>query len=246
MKKNYFFMLAGVLLCAGFANANALDDAQIKQLAKKNPLLTPRDLLTQSFSNVTVQNKTGSDTQVYGLYVHKLAYVSDASASCSSSTSLYGDSTNAPAASDGSHSGQYLATGSAGGAYVTSINFQYNQAVPIGQNYLYNMMFNAIFRANQPTDHTSPCALPGCTWADSDPPDNAPKYWCVYVGVLAPENTNTSSTSVVPPSGLSVNDSGYGYDLIASGNYGYIGPITCNDQTLTCSVSSTQNQSFPR
>ena len=209
MKNSYFFLLIGMLLFAVFARASVL-----------NPLLTPRDMITNLFSNVTVQNKTGSSIHAYGLYVNRLAYVSTANASCGTATILYD-------------------SGQTSGASVTEIPFQNNQIVQLGQNYLYNMVFAAIYYTNQSVA-TSPCSLPGCGWLT----DTVPYYWCIYLGALAPSIGNTSSTANVPPFGYSANGAGYNYNLVTQ--YTYIGPITCNDQTLSCTVANVQNQAFPQ
>ena len=113
-----------------------------------------------------------------------------------------------------------------------------NQKIPIGQNFLYHMLYTAIYYNNQPTP-TSPCTLPGCKWFT----DTSVISWCIFLGALSPAGSNTATTSSVPPYGEAVSGAGYNYNLVTQ--YSYIGPITCNDQNLTCSVSSAQNVAFP-
>ena len=179
-----------------------------------------KDLSESAYSNVTIQNKTGASVQSSGLYINTLASVAAAVKSCSSPAVLYN-------------------SGDAGGSFVSLIPFQNNQTIQISANYLYNMIFTAIFYANSQPSTLTPCALPGCTWTT----DSAPVSWCIYLGAMSPRGGNTSSTAVVPPYSYPVNDTGYHYDLVS--HYHYIGPITCDDTAMSCSVSSIQNQTFP-
>lgn len=54
----------------------------------------------------------------------------------------------------------------------------------------------------------------------------------------------TTTTANVPPMANLVSNTGYNYDLVTQ--YGYIGPISCDDNTLTCSVYRAQNVAFPK
>jgi len=108
-----------------------------------HPLMTARDIRANTFSNVTIQNKTGAPITVYGLYVNQFA---KSTTNCTAPAVLY--SASLPA--------------NAGGAFVTPVFFTTNQKIPIGQNYLYNMLYTAIYYGNQST--AMPCTLPGCSW----------------------------------------------------------------------------------
>jgi hypothetical protein len=180
-------------------------------------LMTARDVYASSLSNITLQNKSEAPVNVYALYVPKLSYTDT---DCNLATVLY-TSTNT------------------GGAFLMPVTIMPNQKIPIGQNFLYNMLYTAIYYNNQ-TSSASPCTLPGCTWGATD---TTVFKWCVYIGALSPADNNTATTSSAPPYGEAVTGAGYNYDLVTQ--YSYIGPITCNDQNLTCSVSNAQNVAFP-
>jgi hypothetical protein len=171
-----------------------------------------------ALSNITLQNKSGSPVTVYALYVPQLSYTST---DCNLSTVLY-TSTNAS------------------GAFLMPVTMMANQKIPIGQNFLYNMLYTAIYYYNQQALTPSPCTLPGCTWGVTD---TTVYNWCIFLGALSPASGNTATTSSVPPYAGAVSGAGYNYDLVTQ--YNSIGPITCNDQNLTCSVSSAQNVAFP-
>lgn len=202
-------------LLATMAGADTINHKEPPLATHK--LMTARDLRASSLSNITLQNKSGAAVTVYGLYVPQLAYTTT---DCSGSTALY-------------------TPGNAGGAFVMPVSMRANQKLPIGQNFLYNMLYTAIYYANQPSI-TSPCTLPGCAWL---PTDATVYNWCIYLGALSPAGGNTATNSRVPPFAAAVTGAGYNYDLVTQ--YAYIGPITCNDQTLTCYVSSAQNVAFP-
>jgi hypothetical protein len=179
-------------------------------------LMTARDVYASSLSNVTLQNNSGTPVTVYALYVPQLSYTNT---DCNLATILY-TSTNTS------------------GAFLMPVTIMPNQKIPIGQNFLYNMLYTAIYYNNQ-ISSPSPCTLPGCTWFT----DTSVIKWCVFLGALSPAASNTATTSSAPPYGETVSGAGYNYDLVTQ--YSYIGPITCNDQNLTCSVSNTQNVAFP-
>jgi hypothetical protein len=100
------------------------------------------------------------------------------------------------------------------------------------------MILNAIYYAAVVASPPPNCALPGCTWGT----DTTKYNWCIYLGAFSPQSNSSSYTSNVPPAVTAASGSGYNYNLITS--YVYLGPISCDDQTLTCSVATPQTQSF--
>lgn len=183
---------------------------------------TSRDLVASvSSSNFKLKNSGVSSAIVYGLYVRQFSYVA-AGQSCSSATVMYPSTDNISA-----------------GALVMPVTIESNTEAEVGENYLYNMIYGATYYLRIITPSSPPgCALPGCTWGE----DTTIYNWCIYVGAIAPVSVTGAYTAKVVPSSSTLSGGGYNYDLISS--YGYIGPISCNDQTLTCSVATSQIQSF--
>lgn len=192
--------------------------------------LTPRDLMyDDTDSNLILHNNSNSSTTVYGLYVRQFAYVTPGAITCNDATVMY--PTN-----DTSTENQTA------GAVVMQVVIPEGGSAVIGANYLYNMIYQASYYKNNLLPHSPPgCALPGCTWGD----DTAVYNWCIYLGALTPVVTSEGYTANVPPSAVSASAVGYDYNLIGASHYQYLGPITCDDQTLTCSVATPQTQSFP-
>lgn len=192
--------------------------------------MTTRDIRNNDLSNVTITNQTGQPITTNGLYI--VSYdVNDCSACF----------------------GGIVGGNNMGGAVVSPITFNNNQTLPIGQNYLYNMIYNGIYFIT--TVSSSPCALPGCSWPGDSP---AVRGWCLSINVASSHSSYTHSDykngtnppANVPPysaaaSSIAFN---YNYELINPSTLGVgntcIGPVTCNDKTLTCKVSTTQNESF--
>ncbi len=174
-----------------------------------------------SESNFKLRNTGPSSATVYGLYVRQFSYVAEGQ-SCTSATVMYSSADNISA-----------------GAMVMPVTIEANAEAAVGENYLYNMIYNATyyFRIMNPVSPAG-CALPGCTWGE----DSTIYNWCLYVGAIAPVSVTGGYTAKVVPAVSTLSDAGYNYDLISS--YEYIGPISCDDQTLTCSVASSQTQSF--
>jgi hypothetical protein len=114
------------------------------------------------------------------------------------------------------------------------------KSASIGKNYLYNMIFQANYYVFNTIISSPPgCSLPGCTWGT----DSSIYHWCIKMGALGPRLTSSGYTANVPPSTVFASDSGYDYNLIQ--HYDILGPISCNDQTMSCSVANHQTQSFP-
>jgi hypothetical protein len=222
--KNYLLvMLVGTLLimCA--------------HAEKKDPsayaLMTLHDMQEKTLSNITITNHTAQPVSVSGLFIASFD-INDCSTCFGSVVS--GDN--------------------AGGAVVSPVTFKVNQATPIGQNYLYNMLYNGIYYIRN-TVGSPPCSLPGCSWPGDDP--NV-RGWCISINVISRNSNYTYSNytnGTNPPANVpAYSHAGnstpfnYKYDLIDPNTLGTgnacLGPITCNDQTLTCKVSHAQNESF--
>ena len=186
--------------------------------------MTPRDLRSnfESSSNISLQNNSALAKTVYGLYVRQYAYVTPGQ-SCNNATVIYSATNNTTA-----------------GAFVMPTVINAGKKAAVGSNYLYNMLYQAIYYEYLIIPSSPPgCALPGCTWGS----DTTRYNWCIYLGALAPVSTTSGYTSKVPPSTDAASSPGlYNYNLI--NNYIYLGPISCNDRTLTCNATSQQTQSF--
>lgn len=181
--------------------------------------MTPRDMLrNEANSNINLRNTRNTDITVYGLYVRQYAYLSPGQ-SCDSATPIYtGNITT--------------------GAVVSPTDIKAGKSVAIGSNYLYNMILQAIYYEYLNIPSPPGCALPGCTWGS----DSALFNWCIYLGAFTSSANSSTYTSNVPPSNEAASGVGYNYNLVT--NYINLGPITCNDQTLSCKVTNPQTQSF--
>ena len=130
MKRNgyrLFIDMFWLLLCSSLTNAGSVNNHE--QLVPEHPLMTSRDIITHSLpSNITIQNKTGDAITVYGLYINQFADNSPPPNDCTSPTLLY--SGFPPKAA---------------GAFVSRVALGNNQKIELGANYLYNMIYTAIF-----------------------------------------------------------------------------------------------------
>lgn len=221
--KNYFLsILAGISMVSAHA-----EDKDPNAYA----LMTARDMQHLDLSKITITNRTAGAISVSGLFI--------ASFDINNCFSCYGSVV----------SGDNL-----GGAVVSPTTFKANQSLPIGQNFLYNMIYNGIYFIKN-TVGSSPCSLPGCSWPGDDP--NV-KGWCISINVVSLNSNYTHSNytngSNPPASAPAYSHAGnsvpfnYKYDLIDPSTLGIgnacLGPITCDDKTLTCKVSTPQNESF--
>lgn len=200
-------------------------------VSNDHALMTASDIQNTVLSNITLTNNTGASITVSGLFI--------ASFDINDCSSCYG----------GIVSGDNL-----GGAVVSPLNFKANQTLSIGQNYLYNMLYNGIYYIKNTTG-SSPCSLPGCSWPGDDP--NV-KGWCITINVISPNSSYTYSNYTNgpnPPANTpAYSHAGnsapfdYKYDLIDPNLLGTghacLGLITCNDKTLTCKAATFQNESF--
>lgn len=226
MKKlqNYLLsMLCGFLLILSVHAKNINSNT--------HALMTAQDMLGDDISNITITNQTGTPITASGLFI--------ASFDVNDCSSCFG----------GIVSGDNL-----GGAVVSPVTFGANQSVPIGQNFLYNMIYNGIYFIKN-TVGSSPCSLPGCSWSGDDP--NV-RGWCITINAVSPTSSYTYSNytngSNPPSNAPAYSQAGnsvpfnYKYDLIDPSTLGIgntcLGPITCNDKTLTCQVNTPQSESF--
>lgn len=211
MQISKFFLLMILIVQCVFAKTTT-----------QSTFMTPRDRLNDTNANIILRNNSDSSKTAYGIYVRQYAYVTPGD-SCDHATVIYSASSNITA-----------------GAVVTPVTIDAHKSAAVGGNYLYNMIYGAIYYENIIIPSSPPgCALPGCTWGS----DSTIYNWCIYLGALAPVSTSTGYTANIPPSTDVASSTGnYNYNLISS--YNYLGPISCNDQTLTCTVASQQTQSF--
>lgn len=197
--------------------------------------LTSRDVLTNDAgANIYLRNSTHSAVTVYGLYVRQLAWVAPGQ-SCDQATEIYPQLA-------GASSSPFSANMTAG-AVVTPTPINAGQSAELGGNYLYNMIYGANFYVYLMVSSSPPgCALPGCTWGN----DHTTYHWCMYLGAMAPVSVSADySMANVPPAVSTASSAGnYDYNLISTNAYAYLGPITCDDQNLRCSVATPQTQSF--
>lgn len=199
--------------------------------SKDYSLMSLRDMKESSLSNITITNHTSQAITASGLFIASFD-VNDCSACFGGVVS--GDNT--------------------GGAVVSPVTFKAGQAVPIGQNFLYNMLYNGIYYIRQ-TVGSSPCSLPGCTWPGDDP--NV-RGWCISINIMSLNSnythsnyTNGSNPPANAPAYSAAGNSvpfNYKYDLIDPNTLGTgnacLGPIKCDDKNLTCKVATSQNESF--
>lgn len=203
-----------------FFFSTAFADTQLSHFISSRDLLNIQN--KEYGSNIFLQNNSLAAATVYGLYVRQYAYVLPGQ-SCDSATIIYSAINNTTA-----------------GAFLSPTLINKGKSALIGGNYLYNMIYEAIYYEYMIIPSSPPgCALPGCTWGS----DTTQYNWCIYIGALAPVSNSSDYTSNVPPSADLASSTGfYNYNLIS--NYSYIGPIACNDKTLTCAVSKQQVQTF--
>lgn len=194
-------------------------------------LMTARDMQHLDLSNITIKNNTTASVSVTGLFI--------ASFDTNDCSSCFGN---------------IVAGDNLGGAVMSPITFNASQSVPIGQNYLYNMLYNGIYYVKN-TAGSSPCSLPGCSWPGDDQNVTG---WCISINAVSPSASYTYSNyrngTNLPANAPSYSSAGnstpfdYKYDLINPSTLGSgsacLGPITCNDKTLTCKVATAQSESF--
>lgn len=220
--KNYLLCVFGIsVMMNAFADANT----------SNNALMTALDVQNNSLSNITINNGTSQAISVAGLFIASFD-VNDCSA-CN---------------------GNVTGGDNAGGMVVAPVTIQTHQGAAIGQNYLYNMIYNGIYYIRN-TVGSSPCQLPGCSWPGDS---TSVSGWCISINAASLNSNYTSSTytngsnpAAAAPAYAAAGTSPpfhYNYDLINPLTLGAgaacLGPITCNDQTLTCRVTTPQSESL--
>lgn len=187
--------------------------------------------LTRSVSSSNIvlhNNSTTTATPVYGLYIRELSSVPAGSRTCDGSSHIYPDVVH------------NLPPNRNAGAFVDQIIINPGKSAVVGSNYLYNMLWTSFYYLRTYYGSGPPgCALPGCTWGT----DSSIYNWCIKLGALSPVNiTSDYANANIPPAGELASDTGYDYNLIT--DYIVLGPISCDDRTLTCTVATKQTQSF--
>lgn len=195
-------------------------------------LMTTRDTLSSdTTSNITMTNRTNQTITASGLFI--------ASFDVNDCSSCFGN---------------VVSGDNAGGMIATLVTFAPKQTLPIGKNFLYNMLYNGIYYIKTVVG-SSPCALPGCSWPGDDP--NV-KGWCVSINAVSRHSSYTYShyqngshlPANIPAYAAAGNSTPFSYqfDLINPNTLGVghacLGPIQCDDKTLTCQVSKPQNASL--
>lgn len=218
----YFCVLGSISVSSAFAQ-----HADINHYA----LMTARDMTENKLSNISLINRTGEQVSASGLFIASFD-VNDCSACF----------------------GGVVSGDNAGGTSISPVTIKSNQSIPIGQNFLYNMIYNGIYYIKN-TAGSSPCSLPGCTWPGDDSNVHG---WCLTINALSVGASYNHSTytngsnpaAKAPPYSQAGNSPpfNYQYDLINPNTLGTgsacLGPITCDDTTLTCSVSTAQSESI--
>ena len=246
MKNKYLFLLCLIvhLPCIASKTPAMLLDQKVDAISNDSflsqnlntlSLMTSSDLSSNRSSNLNLTNNTGQALTVYGVHFYGVSWILPGQ-----------DCINGIIQSGGNFNQQ----SGMEGTVVTPIPFAVGQSIPIGENYLYNMIYNWIFWRYASNNHSIPCFLPGCSWAG----DPGPFNWCLQVGITSPDSYYTGSpykSNTAPfawPPNLNSNGDGgnYSYDLIPNfSNFVWLGPFTCSDQTLTCSTPIPLYQSFP-
>ncbi len=230
MKKS-IVLLVLILLLPGIVSATiALNHRKdLNALA----FMSGHDLANNSVSNINLTNKTGAPITVYGIYLYGVATISP-DLNCQNGIEDQGQN--------------YTQNPFMAGTVIEPIAFTIGQSIAIGQNYLYNMIYNWIYWRKS-IGGDAGCLLPGCSWST----DTNQINWCFQVGTISPNSSYTSTSypsNVVPFSWITswpINNLQYqyNYDLIPNTvDYVWIGPFTCDDKTLTCVTQTPQYQPF--
>lgn len=223
-KKNYVLCILSGIC---FAINSYAQEKDLNQVA----LMTTHDMKKNTFSNITITNHTAQPVTAAGIFIVSFD-INDCSA-CN---------------------GNIAAGDNISGAMISPITFKVNQAVPIGQNYLYNMIYSGIYYIRNFVG-TSPCFLPGCSWPGDDIHVSG---WCIKINIASLDANYTYSTytnganppAKSPPYAAAATSTPlhYKYDLVNPSNLAdesaCLGPIVCDDKALTCKVNTPQNQSF--
>lgn len=229
LKNSLLYVCLGISLVVN-AQAQEQDDSA-------SAFMTGRDIQANATSNISITNGAGQSVSVSGLFIPSFDATTVEEGDCSVCT------------------GGIVGGDNMGGTIVSPVIIGANKAAAIGQNYLYNMIYNGIYYIRN-TVGSSPCQLPGCSW----PGDSTDRRWCLSINATSLNASYTYSHYVRAPNppaaapaygaaGSSVPiQFDYNYDLINPNTLGVanacLGPVTCNDQTLTCTVATPQSETF--
>ena len=119
MKKRCVFLLCAAIHWPCMAEP-ALQSLDVDALS----LMTANDISTHGASNLNLTNHTGQALTVYGVYLYGVAFIQPGL-----------DCINGIAAGSNSTIQAYMS------GLVTPIHFTAGQSVPIGENYLYNLLY---------------------------------------------------------------------------------------------------------
>lgn len=220
-RRNLLILITIVTLSNFSLNKQAASLTTERKFSNKFATVQDMSASIQNISNIKIKNNRNTDTVVYGTYIRQFSLVTPGQ-SCSSASTIYPASENNSA-----------------GAVVMPVMIKAQKEASFGSNYLYNMIYGANYYVNITIPVSPPgCILPGCTWGS----DTTIYNWCIYLGILAPVTISPGYTASVPPYSDTVSAVGYNYNLVSS--YVELGPIACDDQTLTCSAATPQSQSF--
>lgn len=226
MKKLPVLFLCSII----FASDTQANIPQNIALANSQILMTAQDVTNKKLSNISIINATQAPLTVYGLYI--ASFDRDDCSACF---------------------GSIMSGDNALGAVVEPIFFGKNQQVAIGQNYLYNMIYNGLYVVR--SNGSTPCALPGCSWPGDD---SSLRGWCLSLNAMSLDSSYTFSSYINPPNppanpiplgaaGSSLAF-GYRYSLINPTTLGAgaacLGLITCDDKSLTCSAATPQSETL--
>ena len=230
MKKYLWLILTIICL-------NVFAQAQIKD-PNTYGLMTGQDVKNNASSNISIKNGMTKAVNVNGIFIASY----DSAVGGEDCSSCFGN---------------IVAGDNLGGSVVSPVIFQANQSLAIGENYLYNMLYNSVYYI-QNTLGSSPCKLPGCSWAGDTPN----LKWCITINAVSLDSNYTYNpdykkspaypAAAVPAYGAAGNsiNYGYSYDLIDPNTLGTgnacLGPITCDDKTLTCKVERPQSETFQK
>jgi hypothetical protein len=230
MMKKIFLLLPFCTIALSACTRAKYPQAPVVHEFKTQELMTSQDTLNSSYSNISITNGTGASITSSGVFIASYD-INDCSACF----------------------GSVMAGDNVAGAMIEPVAFGAGQTIQIGQNYLYNLIYNGITVVRN-TVGTPPCLLPGCSWNGDTPIAG----WCISLNVMSRQSSYTHSNysnglntpaNVVPFSGAGNSAPfDYKFDLIdpatlATGG-SCLGLVVCDDTTLTCRVSSSQDQRF--
>ena len=197
MKKYLVFMMGLLVTFSGFANA-----APSQQELNAMTLMTAQDAANNAPSNLILKNNSGQAMTVDGLFLYGVAFITPGQ-NCQNGIQSLGQN--------------YIENQGMQGGISTPIPMNAGQSIPIGQNYLYNMLYTWLYWEVQ-IGSPAICALPGCSWST----DTTKYNWCFQVGAQSPTASYTYTdyrSNTLPYAWPTINLANhYNYDLIQNVN----------------------------